>query len=42
VQGQVVRQLGLMVSKFAADGGTVSSFRNGGFRLALRNIRGFI
>lgn len=42
LQGAQVRQLGLMVSKFTADGGVVSNFRNGSFRLGLKWIRGYV
>ncbi|EFJ43483.1 hypothetical protein VOLCADRAFT_106809 [Volvox carteri f. nagariensis] len=42
LQGQQIRQLGLMVSKFTADGGVISNFRNGSFRLGVRWIKGFV
>lgn len=37
-----MRQLGLMVSKFASEGGTTPGFKSGPFRLAIRSIRGFV
>ncbi|GFR39894.1 hypothetical protein Agub_g399 [Astrephomene gubernaculifera] len=42
LQGQQIQQLGLMVSKFTADGGVIKGFRNGSFRLGVRWIRGFV
>ncbi|GLC40449.1 hypothetical protein PLESTB_001347100 [Pleodorina starrii] len=42
LQGQQIRQLGLMVSKFTADGGVINSFRNGSFRLGFRWIKGIV
>ncbi|KXZ45347.1 hypothetical protein GPECTOR_56g444 [Gonium pectorale] len=42
LQGQPVRQLGLMVSKFTADGGVIGGFRSGPFRLGVRWIKGFV
>ncbi|KAG2449053.1 hypothetical protein HYH02_005802 [Chlamydomonas schloesseri] len=42
LQGQQIRQLGLMVSKFTSDGGVINNFRNGGFRLGIRYLRGFV
>ena len=42
LRGAQVRQLGLMVSKFSDTGGTTANFAPGGFRLALRAVRGLV
>jgi hypothetical protein len=38
--GGRVRQVGFMVSKFAASGGVLPGFREGGFSLAVRAVLG--
>lgn len=40
LQGQRVRQVGFMVSKFSAAGGVVPGFTEGEFRLAVRAVKG--
>lgn len=40
LSGDKVRQVGLMVSKFAADGGATPGFRAGAFRLEVKALRG--
>ena len=39
-QNAAVRQLGFMLSKFSAAGGASPGFREGGFSLAVRSVRG--
>jgi hypothetical protein len=42
LEGGSVRQLGFMVSKFAAAGGPVPTFQEGEFRLEVRAVRGLV